>query len=363
MEYMLGGDFGSILEKVGCLDEQVAKFYFAELVLAVESLHNLGIVHRDLKPDNLLLDAKGHIKLTDFGLSEIGLERLRNSAAPSKRVDQKFDQKLAEKTMLTFNKLISGSDENKIASKVELQIKKHRSKAKERIFGFLDKEQSDVMKFANHEQKTSEENNPSQKPNVKDSEKRHRIVGTPDYMAPEIVTGEDCSSKAIDWWSMGVILYEFLVGIPPFNDDTVEKIFENIVKLRIQWPQIGYDEDCLSPEAADLIKKLLTLDPKKRLGSKNGAEEIKEHVFFAGFDWECVRENEAPIIPVVQDSTDLSNFEKSGRSVDEEPFNRTMDAPLAPRSKTQPIDLAAFRMRRLDILDKLNQEEFQKHKR
>jgi len=73
MEYMLGGDFLSVLEKMGCFDDQVAKFYFAELCLAVDSLHKLNIVHRDLKPDNLLLDAKGHIKLTDFGLSEKGL--------------------------------------------------------------------------------------------------------------------------------------------------------------------------------------------------------------------------------------------------------------------------------------------------
>ena len=85
----------------------------------------------------------------------------------------------------------------------------------------------------------------------------HRIVGTPDYMAPEIISGKNCNSKAIDLWSLGVILYEFLVGFPPFNDETVDQIFLNIKQLKMEWPAIGYGEDEISPEAVDLIKKLL----------------------------------------------------------------------------------------------------------
>ena len=73
LEYMIGGDFGSILHNYGYLEEKITQFYVAELVLAVENMHKIGIIHRDLKPDNILLDAEGHIKLTDFGLSEIGL--------------------------------------------------------------------------------------------------------------------------------------------------------------------------------------------------------------------------------------------------------------------------------------------------
>ena len=82
-----------------------------------------------------------------------------------------------------------------------------------------------------------------------------RIVGTPDYIAPEIILGESTNNKSLDWWSMGVIMYEFLVGVPPFNDESVEKIFDNIRNMRITWPEIGdiEDGDKISPEAADLM--------------------------------------------------------------------------------------------------------------
>lgn len=83
--------------------------------------------------------------------------------------------------------------------------------------------------------------------------KINRIVGTPDYIAPEIIKGESTSNPSIDWWSLGVILYQLVCGIPPFNDDTVEKIFQNILANKIDWPTIGYAEDEMTPECHDLI--------------------------------------------------------------------------------------------------------------
>lgn len=77
MEFMKGGDFSNLLENIGFLDQDTAKLYLAQVVLALEYLHSKGIIHRDLKPDNLLIDSDGHIKLTDFGLSEAGLKNVR----------------------------------------------------------------------------------------------------------------------------------------------------------------------------------------------------------------------------------------------------------------------------------------------
>lgn len=102
-------------------------------------------------------------------------------------------------------------------------------------------------------------------------------------MAPEIVNETDIKCKNVDWWSVGVILFEFLTGFPPFNDETTDKIFDNINNLRIPWNdiQIGYNEGQMSPEAEDLIKKLLILDPEKRLG-RHSINDIKNHPFFRG---------------------------------------------------------------------------------
>lgn len=100
-------------------------------------------------------------------------------------------------------------------------------------------------------------------------------MGTPDYIAPEVIKGAGCSNPSIDWWSVGVILFEMLTGAQPFNDNTVEEIFDNIVNNRIPWDQviIGYEEGQISPEAKDLISRLLESDVKLRLGH-NGVIEI-----------------------------------------------------------------------------------------
>lgn len=105
-----------------------------------------------------------------------------------------------------------------------------------------------------------------------------RIIGTPDYIAPEILLYNQSDHKCLDWWAVGIILFEMLIGIPPFNDDTVDKIFHKICQNKIPWDEIeiGYEEDQISPLAFDLINKLLESDDQKRLGC-NGAQEIKTH--------------------------------------------------------------------------------------
>ncbi|XP_078441696.1 protein kinase superfamily protein isoform X2 [Wolffia australiana] len=207
MEYLNGGDLYSLLRKVGCFEEDIARTYIAELVLALEYLHSLGIVHRDLKPDNILIARDGHIKLTDFGLSKIGLL--------NKAVD------------------LSGSGSSN----------------------------SILLDPGNmHESREYS----SKEPN----ESRHSAVGTPDYLAPEILLGTE-HGHAADWWSVGIILFEFITGIPPFSAELPERIFENILNRKIPLPEVPEE---MSFEAKDLIERLLSLDPNQRLGA-NGAPE------------------------------------------------------------------------------------------
>lgn len=131
-----------------------------------------------------------------------------------------------------------------------------------------------------------------------------KVVGTPDYLSPEILLGTGHGTP-VDWWALGIILYEFLTGVPPFNDETPEQIFQNILKAEIQWSKTGD----ISPEAKDLISKLLCRDPKKRLGT-HGVEEIKSHPFFNGVDWATLMDKpmDNVFLPKPDDELDTSYF-------------------------------------------------------
>ncbi|CAJ2655274.1 unnamed protein product [Trifolium pratense] len=241
MEYLNGGDLYSLLRNLGCLDEDMARVYIAELVLALEYLHANSIIHRDLKPDNLLIGQDGHIKLTDFGLSKVGLINSTDDlSAPS-----------------SFTNGFLGDDEQK-------------------------------------------------PPHVPKREARQQqgVVGTPDYLAPEILLGMGHGATA-DWWSVGVILYELLVGIPPFNAEHPQQIFDNIINRDIQWPK--YPEE-ISFEAYDLMNKLLNENPVQRLGA-TGATEVKGHAFFKDINWDTLAMQKAMFIPSAAESQDTSYFE------------------------------------------------------
>ncbi|XP_042492106.1 probable serine/threonine protein kinase IRE4 [Macadamia integrifolia] len=242
MEYLNGGDLYSLLRNVGCLEEHVARIYIAELVLALEYLHSLGIVHRDLKPDNILIAHDGHIKLTDFGLSKIGL---MNSTAD-----------------------LSGSGTN----------------------GTILFNSNDLHTSFEHANQTEERNWKS-------------AVGTPDYLAPEILLGTE-HGYAADWWSVGIILFELITGIPPFNAERPEIIFENILNGKIPWPSVPSD---MSFEAQDLINRFLTHNPDQRLGA-NGAPEVKVHPFFKGISWDTVALQKAAFLPNPEGADDTSYF-------------------------------------------------------
>ncbi|PKC71781.1 kinase-like protein, partial [Rhizophagus irregularis] len=254
MEYLIGGDLSSLLQNFERFEEEMAKMYTAEVVLALEYLHNNGITHRDLKPDNMLITSEGHIKLTDFGLSRISIP---------------------EKSSLSFVKESDGNDKKS---------------------------------FAKNNGKSSPKSTINDKPSTNNASKLFKrqtrqsskaLLGTPDYLAPELLLGIG-HTTAVDWWSLGVCLFEFLVGYPPFNDDTPQSIFKNILNHDIQWPPEGF----LSAEAKDLITKLLNQDPEKR----PSLSEIKAHPFFRDIDWDHIRQQPAPFVPNPEDEQDTSYF-------------------------------------------------------
>lgn len=192
MEYMSGGDLHHLLKKYRNFPEELARFYIAEILLALEYLHNkMQVIYRDLKPENILLDGQGHIKLSDFGLSK--------------------------RTSL---------------------------------------------------------------------DKTNTFAGTPEYIAPEVLLSVG-HSYTVDFWSLGVVLYEMLAGKPPFS--SYDGNFTTIVKLILE--NKPFFPIYFSAEATDLISKLLKSHPKERLGSK-GVEEIQKHAFFKGVQWELLRKGQ-----------------------------------------------------------------------
>ena len=250
MEYLPGGDLMTLLMARDILPEEDAKFYAAEMVLAIESVHEMNCIHRDLKPDNVLIDKDGHIKLSDFGLS--------------KKLDF-----LIKDTKIVKNKNIMNG------------YNKHLSYAEQ------------FNEFKNMKMK-------------KRRECAYSTVGTPDYIAPEVFTQKGYGQE-VDWWSLGIIMFEMMIGYPPFYSDssteTCKKILDWKNYLEIK-PEIN-----ISKEAVDILKKLIN-DPEKRLG-RNGAEEIKRHPYFKNIDWQHIKETLIPpFIPELSGPYDTTYFDE-----------------------------------------------------
>lgn len=211
LAFVNGGELFHHLLREQRFNEERARFYSAELLLALEHLHDLDVVYRDLKPENILLDYTGHIALCDFGLCKL---------------------------------------------------------------------------------------------NMKDSDMTNTFCGTPEYLAPEILNGQGYN-KVIDWWTLGVLLYEMLAGLPPFYDEVTDKMYKKILHN----PLIFGDE--ISPQARSILTGLLNRDPSQRLGV-SGAEEIKRHPFFAqhvDFERLLQKKIQPPFKPTVSSPVDVSNFD------------------------------------------------------
>ncbi|CAG9581342.1 unnamed protein product [Danaus chrysippus] len=128
-----------------------------------------------------------------------------------------------------------------------------------------------------------------------------RILGTPDYLAPELLLKKG-HGPAVDWWALGVCLYEFMTGVPPFNDETPQAVFNNILSRNIEWPE---DDEALSTEAVSAIEALLTMEPQER----PAATEVKGMAVFRNVDWDNQLQAEPPFVPTLDDIYDTGYFQ------------------------------------------------------
>ncbi|KIX03141.1 uncharacterized protein Z518_06692 [Rhinocladiella mackenziei CBS 650.93] len=212
-DFMSGGELFWHLQKEGRFKEDRAKFYIAELILALKHLHDHNIVYRDLKPENILLDANGHIALCDFGLSKANLTQ--------------------DDTTNTF-------------------------------------------------------------------------CGTTEYLAPEVLLDEQGYTKMVDFWSLGVLVFEMCCGWSPFYAEDTQQMYKNIAFGKVRFPR-----DALSTEGRNFVKGLLNRNPKHRLGANGDADELIHHPFFADIDWDALGKKNLvpPFKPKLSSVADTSNFD------------------------------------------------------
>ena len=309
MEYMIGGDMRGILDEWVCLEPIEAQYYTAQLVLAVKALHDRKIIHRDLKPENILLDKRGLLKLADFGLSEIHKKLVKENDDSSESDNEKHHDES------------SPEEQKKNDDSGESDNKKH------------------------HDESSPKEQKKNNDPG--------NMVGTPDYIAPEVLYAPPEFKRiaqdyheAIDWWAVGCLIYEFLTSTSPFGGMTLDEVFSNIKNRTIEWPDIGYGQDMMFPEAKDIIDKFLDPNPLTRLGT-NGFDEIKNHPFFKGIDWDKIGEQESPLdmnIEPVEHKSTMKNSLKVSRLMTSKAISR---AKIASK-------INEFKMTRVDLLHDFN---------
>jgi serine/threonine-protein kinase RIM15 len=402
MEYLNGGDCASLIKVLGALPEDWTQKYMAEVVLCVQHLHARQIVHRDLKPDNLLIESKGHLKLTDFGLSRMGMigrqKRVLNAKpgdappdllkqGPFKRAPSvtssrstSFDfhagnnspghtpaltpypemsqpsyfslnrENSREPSRRTSGQRSDSGDSEALSSMFRrFSVADGRSPIEEEAADEDATESPDpyglqpVPSHQSHRVETPPLQGPMPPPMMAlfdPEDSNRRFVGTPDYLAPETINGSG-QDEMSDWWSLGCIIFECLYGRPPFNADTPEEVFKNILARNIQWPE-DEDEDFASEEAKDLINKLICLDPKERLGSNkddkyaNGGDEIKAHPWFSEINWETLRDDEASFIPAAENPEDTEYFDARGATMQD--FSAEFEDQASSPSQTPGAD-------------------------
>ncbi|XP_040375988.1 protein kinase PINOID 2 isoform X2 [Oryza brachyantha] len=297
MEFCPGGDLHVARQRQPGRRFSISstRFYVAETVLALEYLHMMGVVYRDLKPENVLVRGDGHIMLSDFDLSlkcDVVPRLLRpaKGAGGGKAAPPPPSSCVPPTIQPVLSCIFRGVH------------KCHH--AKECAGGA-------AAAAANDGGDSEEEESEAAEPEVVVVEpvaaRSKSFVGTHEYLAPEVISGQGHGS-AVDWWTLGVFMYEMLYGRTPFKGESNEKTLINIIKQPVTFPRLAAGAAAGATAASgreweelraaqDLMTQLLAKNPKKRLGSTMGSAEVKRHPFFKGVNWALVRSIRPPEVP------------------------------------------------------------------
>jgi serine/threonine protein kinase len=276
MEYVPGGDFRTLLNNTGVLHNRHARFYIAEMLSCVDALHSLGYIHRDLKPENFLIDSTGHVKLTDFGLAA-------GMLSPGKIESMRIKLEEVGNTSVPFGRPME------------------QRSAAERREGYRSLR-------------------------VREVNYAKSVVGSPDYMAPEVLKGQEYDFT-VDYWSLGCMLFEALAGYPPFAGATVDETWQNLKRWQkvLRKPQYEDPNYFLSRRTWDLITVLVAA---KEHRVKN-FQQIQNHEYFAEVDFTALREQKAPFVPELDSETDAGYFDDFTNEADMAKYKEVHDKQRA----------------------------------
>ncbi|XP_049283888.1 3-phosphoinositide-dependent protein kinase 1 [Anopheles funestus] len=307
MTYACNGTLLSLLSRPS-FTVDCARFYSAEILLALETMHNMGILHRDIKPENILLDERMHVLMADFGSSKLDY----------KEEDEKGDEQQDEG--------VAGLKEDPPSPTMSTA-----RKLAQRVLGTEYQDEDDDTDDTEDIQPATTTTRPN---------KRRSFVGTAQYVSPEILTGT-LSSPASDLWSYGCTIYQMICGVSPFRAASEYLIFKMILRCQVTYA------DSFDPVAKDLVTRLLQIEQRKRLGACDNPRygTIRQHAFFDGIDFEHVRQQPAPL-PSCTESV-LNNDTSSLNSVyfpegmqpglDDRQISRLFDFKLAELNENDDV--------------------------
>ncbi|KAG0329505.1 hypothetical protein BG000_012083, partial [Podila horticola] len=362
MEFVPGGDVRTMLTARGVLREEDTRLYFAEMVMAIDALHSQGYIHRDLKPENFLIDRTGHIKLTDFGLSKgqlaegriaelkRRLETVKGSMVPAgptlRRSGGSSMMMLNHGSRLYGSGMLGemGARSTKLGgaggSFANLNGILHRSPSHLLWTGssanlggnggggggmignnsLLHLPPQRIHLETTQQQQQPPETVPEQEHEYRNEGIRRAfsIVGSADYMAPEILTslGYD---YGVDYWSLGCILFEFLAGYSPFQGEDTRQTCVNVWHWQRVLKRPVYDtEENLE---FNLTDEALITDREDRYTT---LDQVKQHPWMAGLDWDNLRSTEASFVPVLKTPMDTSYFDDFSNPEDMASYKEVM---------------------------------------
>ena len=262
MDYLPNGDFSHFIKTNYPLNDDVIKYYSAQIVLFLEYMQKMKLIHRDLKPQNIMIDEKGNLKVIDFGT-------VRKVGYYYDKREMKFkEEKVLER--------IDSEDIKGVKNIVN-----------------PDEEDADDDDFEEEDMEDDENDGKEKKPKVR-NKRIMTFVGTAEYISPEVIADKP-AEYGTDIWAFGIMLYEMYYNRTPFKAATAYLTFRNIEK-----PQLKFPDDSIIPDIAkDLIMKILIVDPKKRLGGGDPGtpydiKNLKKHPFFKKIKWDKLQNTSPP---------------------------------------------------------------------